>query len=262
MIEGRKIILEYQSVGGVNRNIFLLNHGYAFHAFGALHDQSNLLGAMLQTGRDAQGNTYVSFLSFLLLIQRQALSAFQMLWSHQSYQAWVLLRPAIESALIMGKWLDDPTNAKIWKARATDRKRYAKTYTGTALRSKSLPRSEDLQKVLSRINDDFMHLNPAYFSRHSKVSDVDKGNVALLLHYFDDESDHQVHLLAFLHLVATLQDSLAEMLGARLINVSPPSPLVGELEGEMRDRVRKLVEEHPDRSPVLLQLGLWSPPSL
>lgn len=124
MLAGRKVILEYQSAGDVNRNIFLLNHSYAFHAFGALHDQSNLLGAMLQTGRDAHGSTYVSFLSFLLLIQRQALSAFQMVWSHQSYQARVLLRPAIQGALMMGKWVDDPTNADIWKARQTDPKRY------------------------------------------------------------------------------------------------------------------------------------------
>jgi hypothetical protein len=27
----------------------------------------------------------------------------------------VLLRPGIEAALIIGKWVDDPRNAEIWK---------------------------------------------------------------------------------------------------------------------------------------------------
>lgn len=258
--EGRRVILEYQSASATNRDIFLLNHSYAFHAFGGLHDHSNLLGRMLQTGRDKTGKSYVSFLPFLLLIQRQALTAFQMLWAHQSYQAWVLLRPALESALIMGKWVDNPVNATVWRNGDVDRKRYAKIYTGAALRSENLPRSAELQKVLSRINDDFMHLNPSYYSRHTTVADSGSELVSIMVRYFDDARDHEAHVLAFLHLMATVQDSLAAMFGERLADVTQPKAITTELEAELQERLGNFVSANPDRLTVLRELGLWSIP--
>ncbi len=258
MSEGRKTILEYQAASATNRDIFLLNHSYAFHAFGGLHDHSNLLGGMLQTGRDKEGKSYVGFLPFLLLIQRQSLTAFQMLWAHQSYQAWVILRPSIESALIMGKWADNPANAAIWRNRTSDRKRYAKVYNGTALRSDSLPKSVELQGVLSRINDDFMHLNPSYYSRHTTFAEAGSELVSIMVQYFDDPRDHEAHVLAFLHLMATVQDSLATMFGARLVNVKRPKPITSELERELEQRVGKFASTHPNRIAVLRELGLWT----
>jgi hypothetical protein len=74
----------------------------------------------------------------------------------------VLLRPGIEAYLIIGKWIDDPATAEIWKNRRNDWKNYQKTYSGPALRSRSLPMSDQIQTILSIVNDDFVHANPDY----------------------------------------------------------------------------------------------------
>jgi hypothetical protein len=62
MSSGRQVILDYQAAANKNSNIFLLNHGYAFHAFGGLNDNFNVLGRILQTKRDSKGKTFVSFM--------------------------------------------------------------------------------------------------------------------------------------------------------------------------------------------------------
>src|SRR5690606_9899168 len=59
MSGGREEILEFNAAVTKNRNVFLLNHPYAFHAFGALDDQFGVLGSMLQRGRDKHRKTYV-----------------------------------------------------------------------------------------------------------------------------------------------------------------------------------------------------------
>ena len=258
---GRQIVLEYRAALAKNRDIFLLNHPYAFHAFGGLNDCFHRLGARVQSGRDTNGKTYPDFITFLLLIQRQALSAFEALASHQSYEAWVLLRPCLESVLIMGKWVDDKKNALIWKNREADRGAYKDAYTGRALRSAALPRSEDIQGVLSRINDDFMHLNPAYFSRHSELHPAGEHDYHLILQYFDDTVDHAAHTFAFLHLLGVVAASASGLLD-RLFGGAPDDLdcRIGELGEALRGDVMAFAREHPDRKPILTDLGLWSFP--
>jgi hypothetical protein len=185
-------ILEYRSALAFNREIFLLNFGAQFHAFRQIDENFVALTrpAEMKPGRD--GRSSAGFLPPMLLLRRQANVAFDSLSSHQSYQAWVLLRPGLEASLMVGKWLDDPKTFEIWKRRLDEPRAYSDTFSGKNLRSKSLDRSRDLQSVLRRINDDFMHANPTYYRRHMDRVDGLSSDVTLLLQYFDDAPDHGV----------------------------------------------------------------------
>lgn len=124
-------------------------------------------------------------------MQRQAVNAFLSLASQQSFQAWVLLRPCLESCL------NDPANAAIWSNKEEDWKTYNKTFQGKSLHSASLPRADEIQTVLKTINGDFLHTNPRYYDRHTDVVRVDDDNLVLQVQYFDDEREH---LCAYLRL--------------------------------------------------------------
>ncbi|MBI4481252.1 MAG: hypothetical protein HY652_00035 [Acidobacteria bacterium] len=249
-------VLEYRNRLAFNREFFLLKYGFAFHAFTQIDSNFNVLGQILQSKKDKNGKSRVSFIPFVLLMQRQARAAFEGISSFQSYEAWVLLRPCLEAALIMGKWEDDPQNCNIWKNRAEDREAYWKTYTGRKLRSTALPRSDRLQTVLSRINDDFIHANPDYYLRHTKIQPQVE-TVGILVHYFDDAADHEAHLHAVLHLILVVQDSAAGMLRQIFGGLDPLTVALDVYENEFAPRVRKFLERSPSHKTVLAELGLW-----
>src|SRR5262249_30745099 len=144
---------------------------------------------VVATTRTHGGHSHISHLSLLMILGRQALNAFEAIAVFQSYQSWVLLRPSLESALIMGKWIDHPKNADIWKNRDKDKnahQAYQKMYSGKGLLSKSLPDCQAIRDVLTRINDDFMHTNPRYYFRHTQISDIDARSMLLKLQFNDE----------------------------------------------------------------------------
>src|ERR1700733_11616740 len=143
-------ILHYRSALAYNREVFLIEHGELFKALSSIDDNFKVFLDALRTMRDPKGKSYVSLIPFALLIQRQSRAAFEALTAFQSYLAWVLLRPGIEALLIIGKWIDDPANAKIWQNRKEDRRGYQHAYSGKALTSSSLPSSDRIQRVLSK----------------------------------------------------------------------------------------------------------------
>jgi hypothetical protein len=91
-----------------NREVFLANCRFGLHGFTRIDENFGLLGGMLTQRRDKAGFSHVSLVPFILVMQRQVYAAFELISTYQSFQAWVLLRPCLESALIMGKWVDDP----------------------------------------------------------------------------------------------------------------------------------------------------------
>jgi hypothetical protein len=132
MASGVDQVLGFQAAIEKNRLIFLLQHAYAYFAFFGLCEALDCVARRLQTGRDANGKSHVSLLPFLLIVQRQAMNAFEALSTCRSYEAWVTLRPAIEAALVMRKWIENPQNAAIWSARETRKTEYIKTFSGKA----------------------------------------------------------------------------------------------------------------------------------
>src|SRR5579859_4472065 len=96
-------LLEYRSTQDYNRHVFSIAHGDLIRAFIAIDRNFSALIELPQTKRDKKGNSWVGLVPLLLLLQRHALMAFELLSADESYRAWLLLRPGIEAALIIGK---------------------------------------------------------------------------------------------------------------------------------------------------------------
>jgi hypothetical protein len=249
-------ILHYRSALAYNREVFLIEHGELVKAFSSIDENFCALIEVPRTMRDSNGKSYVSLIPFVLLLQRQSRAAFEAFAVHQSYQAWVLLRPGVEALLIVGKWVDDPANASIWENRKNDWKSYQKAYSGPALKSKSLPWSDRIQAVLSKVNDDFVHANPDYYGRHLTTGTGEPGYVTFMLQYFDDDILQEAHALAFLHLLLVMQEALATLL-SRLFGVSVTfkAPLA-QFRSKFGSRVVAVASQSEEAAVVLEKLGL------
>jgi hypothetical protein len=251
-------VLEYHSAKSYNREVFLIEHSGLVKAFVAIDGNFHTLLQLPGTKRDHNGKSYVALIPFILLLQRQAQSAFEAFSAYQSYDAWVLLRPGIEAALIVGKWVDDPKNAEIWKNRESGPRLYQKTYTGKNLRSKSLPNAQFIQGVLRKINDGFVHANPDYYSRHLDVNPAQPNYVNMLLQYTDDDTLLVVNAFAFLHLLLVVQQALLSMLNKMFRCESVlPSPLES-FDRVYGAKIRDLADSNEAWRTLLRELGIWN----
>ncbi len=249
--------LDFRATIEKNRQVFSLQHSYAYFVFFHLCGAFDSIGKRLQTGRDRNSKTHVSLLPFALLMERQCMNAFEALSSHRSYEAWVLIRPGLEAALHMGKWVDDPENAAVWSARETRRTEYIRTFSGKGLVSTSLPRAAEICAVLARLNDEFIHMNEPYYTRHMTAKPLPDAEIFLGLDYFDADDDIEPHTLAFLHLVAVLIDSVDSMLATLLTNTGPHIPQAPSVGRDLADRTSRLRSLDARHERTLRELGLW-----
>lgn len=250
-------LIEYRSALHSNGEVFLFNFKEEFTAFGVTDAYVNQFLSVISREKMESGKSLVGFIPHLSIIQRQCRNAFQCFSVFQSYQGWVLLRPAIESILIMGKWLDDRNNFEVWKQQETDWKSYRKVYEGKNLQSNSLPSAELIQGLLKTINDNFMHANPSYYHRHSQISQIDQDNFFLTISYFDDQKDHVSHLYAFLHATLFMLKQLGQMLAALYKNKGPFHVDLERLQKAFHAKVIGILNDDPESRKVLLELGLW-----
>lgn len=250
-------LLEYRSAVARNREVFLLNQTLAVTTFNTMDKNFDLLHGVIAGGRNERGKTYVSFGPLLALMQRQARSAFDALSSYQAYQAWVLFRVAIEIPLIMGKWIDDRANVEIWKRRQEDPQPYRREYSGKRLRSRSLPHAASIQTVLSRVNDQFVHANPDYCLRHSSWRALGTNEIGFQLDYFDLPAVHEPHMLALLHVLVFMQESILRLLTSLITDVSVTTMGIESFRDVYSDRVDALVAKDAENRVILTDLGLW-----
>jgi hypothetical protein len=257
MASGPDHIFEFRAAVEKNRQIFSLQHAYAHFAFFGICEGFESIGKRLQIGRDRNSKSHVSLVPFVLLMERQSMNAFELLSTYRSYEAWVLIRPALEAALYMGKWVDDPENAAIWSTREDRRTEYIKTFTGKALVSQSLPRAPEINAVLTRLNDEFMHANEPYYTRHITAERLSEDEIFLGVEYFDTEEDVEPHALAFLHLLAVLRDSVESMLATLLTGTGPYTAQAPKLATELASRASQLRIRDAKSEKTLRELGLW-----
>jgi len=237
--------------------IFLLTFKEEFDCFSETYAILNKFITLVGTEKTKAGPSLVSFVPFLMLMARQALNAFEAMAVFQSYQSWVTLRPGLESALIMGKWVDDPNNSTIWENREINKKEYLNTYQGIKIVSKSLPDSQVIQKVLGKINDDFMHLNPDYYNRHLKTKDLSTESILLNIEFNDDAINHKAHLYSFLHLTRFLLQSVGEMFKKEFGEFPELDANLNSLQQRFAQRVAALIKKEPKTKCVLEKIGLW-----
>jgi len=252
-------LLDYRAAVGKNRGIFVLNYPAVVRSLDIALSSFDRLARQLGTEKDGQGNSHVSLLPFLFILQRQTMAAFDALASHQAYLAWVALRPGIESALIMGKWFDDPNNAQIWERRFENPHPYIKQYQGKALISISLPRSADVQQVLKEINDHYLHPNPRYYRRHLELTQSDDGSTLLEVNFFDDDMEVEATIVALMHLVVVTQDAVARMFAARFPRATVVDVGLRSIEANWREEARRVAALGPLAAWTVEKLGLWPP---
>jgi hypothetical protein len=250
---------EYRSSLEDSREWFSREYPGVLESFQVLDHGFSNLGTVLTSRRDTDGGSHISLAPLLMLMQRQAFVALDALSSMQAYQAWVLVRPGIECALIMGKWMDDVANHHIWANRFQNQRAYRDTYTGKALISQSLPRSADLQAVLRSINDSFVHPNPDYYTRHIGLTQLENGEVEVRLHFFDDHDMHWASVLALVHLLILTQHSLARMFQDRFVNIEldPDHFGLSGFEEQHRAQAASAAERGLRERYIVQHLGLW-----
>jgi hypothetical protein len=257
MESGADRVLEFRARIEKNRQVFMLQHAYAYYAFFGLLEAFDSIGRRIQTGRDSNSKTWASAIPLVLLMERQAMNAFEALASYRLYEAWVLIRPALESALYLGKWEDDPDHAAIWSARAERRTEYIKAFTGKGLVSQSLPRAAEIIQVLAHLNDEFVHANEPYYERHIVTKHLPDDTLFVGVDFFDADEDIEPHALAFLHLVAVLIDSVDSMFATALPNTMPHIPQAPRIGRELAERTSRLRAANDRHEKVLRELGLW-----
>lgn len=223
-----------------------------------MDDYYSALLVAVSKGRTKQDKTLVSFVPFMGIAQRQIRNAFESFMEAHSYQGWVLLRPALEAALIMGKWIDDKRYGEIWKNREEDWQSYQREYSGGKLESRSLPNSADIRAVLSRINDDFMHLNPVYYFRHSRLDATSIDTFLFSISYFDDTVEQDFHIYAFMHLCLVVARSITAMLQKHIVQPIGIDVDVKGFRKAYSKTIHQLTHDHPDGVPVLKELGIWT----
>jgi len=257
MPDGADQLFRYRADIHRNREIFLIQRQYAFHAFAGVIDYFDSIGRRVQNGRDANGKSHIGLLPFILLAQRQAMNAFELLSSHRSYDAWLSFRPSLECVLMCGKWVDDPKNAELWSQRKERKDEYSKSFSGKKFRSKSLPRSDELQTVLSLLNDEFVHANNDYYQRHMSLERINESELFLKVDFIDINADSEAHTLAFLHLVVVMLDSLDSMFASLFVGAPPCRRMTDALEKTLGKQATLAVSLAQEHQRTLKDLGLW-----
>jgi len=248
---------DYVAIQVKNREIFCLNYAPDIRTFASLLSELRSSWTRLGTTRDATGRSHAGLLLFSNILIRHAIFGFEHLASYQSFLTWLTFRPGLEALLIIGKFVDDPANAGIWKARQSDFKTYNRTFSGTALESRSLPRSADFRQVLARLNDDFMHPNPYFTYRDTTVTE--EGDAAVVeIEFFDKSAEvHEGHLLAYVNLIDLVVSASDALVSSICGSAGTPSPRE-EYSKREHARATRLAAQNSTAKKVMEELGLWS----
>lgn len=262
-------ILHYNAILGLNREVFLLKYGQEFQAFEDSDVRLQKIAELISKKRNDQNESIVGLLPFLLIILRQARNAFECLSRYKSYESWIVFRPALESTLTIGKFLDNPSNADLWRNRrqiCENRKkdkekyeRYKKEFEGDGLIPNSLPQGKEFRQLLSRINDEFMHMNYDYFKRNLTVSKIGTKGVLVKVSFTDDDPhEHEACLLSFLHMYRLLIRSLGQAFASKyrregdILNIE-----VESIERIWGPKIVELVQKISSLKEFCKIFGLW-----
>ena len=131
-------ITDYQSAKDANRKGFEQNYSADVQFFEAASTKLSSIWERLGTTRDKAGHSHAGLLHFANILRRHCVLGFENIATYQSYLMWSNFRAGLEALLIIGKFVDDPANAKIWLNRSSNhaaaKKAYSNTFSGRGLR--------------------------------------------------------------------------------------------------------------------------------
>ena len=246
---------DYYSVQISNRQVFDKNFPSDITEFNALLSRLQEIWARVGTVRGLSGQSHAGLLPFANLLLRHFIFGFEHLSCYQSFLAWLTFRPGLESLLIIGKFVDDPANAKIWLDREVNPGAYRQVFSGTALESRSLPKSAQFRQVLSRLNDQFMHPNPAFTYRESSVATTSDGPI-IGVQFFDVTADlHEAHLLAYMNLTDIIVTSCNDLVNS----ICGATGIASQTQSYGSRGLQRAAQfsKEPTAKKVLQDLGLW-----
>jgi len=248
--------VSYLATLTANRQIFLLNFHANFHAFETMFRALQTAWARLGTERDRPGRSQVGLLPFANILARHTLVGFEHLTYYQSFLAWLAFRPGLEAFLMIGKFVEDPANADIWKNRQSDWKSYKKTFSGSALESKSLAQSAAYRQILTHLNGEFIHPNPDFAYRDAAQKNNGK-SVLLEIQCFDGDPDiHEGHLLAYLNLLDLVVVG-SENLVTNLCGPPVAASTRETYSKQQFNRAKQLATKNGVSKKVMEELGNW-----
>lgn len=253
---GEKLI-DYRANLQKNSDVFLFNFKEEFAAFGEIVDCIDRFLSVISTHHTVEGKSILDFVPFLAYIERQYLSSFQAFATYQSYQGWVALRPAIESALIMGKWRDDKKNSEIWLEHESNWKAYNSVYMGRSLVSESLPDSAMIQGALKLLNDRYLHVNPSYYSRHLGSRSLPQGDFYIEVLLTDPQDDLELGLYCYLHLTIFILHKLGLMFQPLFEKKEPFDVPLEKFFKVLGPKAARLSQRSTESATELKKLGLW-----
>jgi hypothetical protein len=246
----------YYSVQTENRVVFQKNFASDIAVFKVLLSRLREIWGRVGTVRGLTGHSHVGLLPFSNLLVRHLVFGFEHLSSYQSFLAWLTFRPGLEALLIIGKFVDDVANAKTWREREVNPKAYRQEFSGSALESQSLSRSADFRQVLTHLNDEFMHPNPAFTYRDTTVK-TDAAGHLIEIQFFDVSANlHEAHLLAYLNLMGNIVTA-SDNLVAALCGPTGVAALVRTYEQTERNRAVQLAKDATAKK-IIQELGLWT----
>jgi hypothetical protein len=249
----------YHSSLAESRQWFKDNHPSVFQSFELIDTSFGELTAAIHKGKGRKGRSLVDMLPMIWLLQRQSFLALDALSGMQAYQAWLLVRPGLEGILMAARWADDKPIHLAWLEHSKDPDRYRDLFSAAKLRASPLPQAAELQGALGGINDLFAHPNPLYVLHHLKFEKDPDQAITFRFEYFDDQTFHWASVLAILHLLITLVDSMARLLAPRITNVTIEAERFG-LAG-FRDTHYEQAIAAASRGTlewlVIHRLGLW-----
>ncbi len=252
--------IKYISTVNSNFNIFLKNYQDTYLPnFNIIIRSLESIWGRIGKEKDLSGHSHVGLLPFVNLLIRHSIYGFQHIASYQSFLCWLSFRPGLESLLILGKFVDDPNNANIWRNREADPEAYRQTFEGKKLISKMLPRSADFQQVLKRLNDNFMHPNPNFVYRDTGIQNEKEGLLFLKTEYFDIVENvdiHEAHILAFLNLLDLICYSSDQLVQSLYGATSDRLP-IGSFSKIVGSRAYYLANQDSVLKKIMLELGLW-----
>jgi hypothetical protein len=248
---------EYTATQTNNRAIFRCNFSRDLDSFNLLFHKLRSTWQRIGEQRGIAGESHAGLAYFANVLIRHSLMGFQLISSYQSFLAWMTFRPGLEALLIIGKLVDDPHNADVWKNKCADWKLYNNTFSGGALDSKSLPWSKELRRVLSRLNDDFMHPNPTFTYRDSRYMSVG-ADLLLEIKFFDvDDNLLEAHLLSYLNLLDLIAKASEDLID-NLCGPLPACSTYKSLAKQKSERALRVASKDILAKQVMNDLGIWS----
>lgn len=262
-------LVNYRSILNANRETFLINHREEFVAFEIIDKRLQNIFEIVGTKRTDQGESIISLAPLLLIIVRQGRNAFECLSRYQSSEAWLVFRPALEAMLIIGKFLDDPENSSLWENKNKIREnrkidkesfnKYKEEFEGDGLIPKSLPKGKEFRRLLSRINDEFVHMNYDYFLRDLQIKDDNSSDIIINIHFMDhDQQNQNAQLYSFLHMYYLLVSSLGKAFSSKYRQEKAMNVDTITMESRWGPKINQLVKESTDLKEFCQTFGFWN----